>query len=134
MIKRPTSITVIAWILIAIGCLSTITTMLTINNPEVINMMKKSPMPIPLQYTINFIGLSIMIISGIAMLKGFNWARLLYVTWSILGIIIAFFTSPMKAILLPGLVFLAIVIFFLFRPIANEYFKTSKVIDNAQLP
>ena len=91
-------------------------------------------MPIPLQYTINFIGLSIMIISGIAMLKGFNWARLLYVTWSILGIIIAFFTSPMKAILLPGLVFLAIVIFFLFRPIANEYFKTSKVIDNAQLP
>jgi hypothetical protein len=131
MNKRPTSVSVIAWILIVMGCISIIMTISMTNNPTAVELMKKNPLPIPLQYAINFLGLGIMIASGAAMLKGLNWGRLLYITWTLIAIIIGLFTSPMKAMLLPSLVFLVIVIFFLFRPKANEFFKALKVQDNA---
>ena len=51
-----------------------------------------------------------------------NWARQLYVGWSILSIIIGLTTSPIKIMMLPGVVVFAIIAFFLFRPAANKYF------------
>ena len=61
--------------------------------------------------------------SGVMMLYRQNWARLLYVGWCILGIIIELTTSPIKIMLLPGIVVFAIIAFFLFRPAANAYFS-----------
>jgi disulfide bond formation protein DsbB len=103
-----------------------------IDNPMVVDLMKKSPIPIPFQYAITTLGLLIMIVSGTAMLKGRNWARLLYVIWSSLGLLIGLATSPVKVSLVPGLVFLAIVTFFLFRPKANQFFSQTKPSDDAQ--
>ena len=79
MKKQPTSITVIAWILIVIGVISLIATTIGLNNPMVKEVMSRSSIPIPAQYIMNYVGLLITLISGIAMLKGKNWARLLYV-------------------------------------------------------
>lgn len=132
MKNRPTSVTVIAWILIVLGSISLITTTVMIGNPTALALMKKSPLPIPLQYAINYIGICVMIVSGVAMLKGCNWARYLYVIWSIIGLVIGFATSPMKAMLLPGLVVVAVVVFFLFRPKASAYFLPDKTADDAQ--
>jgi hypothetical protein len=69
-----------------------------------------------------FIGLVVMVMSGVGMLKGQGWARLLYVVWGVIGMLIGFATSPIKAALIPGLVFFGIVIFFLYRPASNRYF------------
>jgi len=73
-----------------------------------------------------YAGLLITLVCGIAMLKGQNWARLLYVGWSIIGFIIGMATSPMKALMIPGVIVFLVVAFFLFRPKANEYFKATE--------
>lgn len=125
MKPRPTSITVIAWILIVTGGISLISTLAMINNPTVLELMSKSPIPIPLQYVLNFVGLTITIVSGIALLKGANWGRLLYVGWSIVGLAIGVATSPLKAALIPSAVLFFIFAFFLFRPRANDFFTSS---------
>ncbi|HXH64554.1 MAG TPA: hypothetical protein VNH42_03475 [Mariprofundaceae bacterium] len=132
MNNRPTSVTVIAWILIVLGSISLVTTTVMIGNPTVLALMQRSPLPVPVQYAINYIGLGVMIVSGAAMLKGRNWARYLYVIWSVIGLAIGFATSPMKATLLPGLVVVAIIVFFLFRPKASAYFSPDQAADDAQ--
>ena len=131
MKKRPTSISVIAWILIVMGGISLITTTAMINNPVARDMMAKNTMPIPVQYIMGYVGLFIMIVSGIALLKGQNWARFLYVIWSLIGFVIGIATSPMKAAMIPGFVVFLIVAFFLFRPKASAFFASSEEVGNA---
>jgi hypothetical protein len=50
MKKRPTSVTVIAWILFVTSALSLLTSTMAINNPMAQELMAKSPIPVPLQY------------------------------------------------------------------------------------
>ena len=121
--KRPTSITVIAWILIAAGGISLITSTVSLNNPTVKELMAKSPIPIPVQYAMLYLGLLVSIASGAGMLKRQNWARLLYVIWAALGSLVGLCTSPMKTALIPGTIFFIVIVIFLFRPKANQYFS-----------
>lgn len=125
MNKRPTSITVVCWVLIALAGVSIISSVFSFNNPVTRELMSKSPIPVNIQYLIMFAGLVITLVCGIAMLKGRNWARLLYVGWSVTAFIIGLATSPMKAMLIPGLIIFIIFAFFLFRPKANAYFKAT---------
>jgi hypothetical protein len=78
MKKRPTSVTIIAWILLVINALSLLGSIMAINNPMAQEQMAKSPIPIPLQYVMIYLGLSISILCAIFMLRAANWARLLY--------------------------------------------------------
>ena len=131
MKKRPTSISVIAWIVIVLGGISLITTTIMIDNPMVIDLMSKSLLPVPIQYVISYVGILIMIVSGVAMLKGKNWARLLYIIWNLISFVIGIITSPMKAAMIPSFVVFLVAAFFLFRPKANEFFKPIKEAINA---
>ena len=132
MKNRPTSVTVIAWVLIVMGGISLISTTVMINNPMAHDLMSKSPIPIPVQYAMSYIGSLIMIVSGIAMLGGRNWARFLYVVWSAIGFAIGITTSPMKVALIPGFVVFVVIAFFLFRPKATQYFSPSESANDTQ--
>ena len=127
MNQRPKSITVLCWILIIMGAISLVTSTVSFNNPITKELMAKSPIPVNIQYAMMYVGLLVTLLSGVAMLKRQNWARLLYVSWSIIGFIIGIATSPMKAAMVPGLIVFLVIIFFLFRPKANEYFKATEV-------
>lgn len=120
--ERPKSITVIAWVLIVTGATSVFTSLTSLNNPMVKELMAKSPLPISLQYAMLFVGVAVTIASGIGMLKGQGWARLLYVVWTVFGFLVGLVTSPMKAAMIPGLVVFAIIVFFLYRPASTQYF------------
>jgi len=122
MKTRPTSVTVIAWILIVVGVVTLIMSTLTADNPMTKELMARTPLPISVQYVMLYLGLLITVGSGIGLLKGQNLARMLYISWSILGMLIGFATSPMKAALIPGLAMFGVFAFFLFRPKANQYF------------
>jgi hypothetical protein len=128
---RPTSITVVAWILIVLGAISLITTLM-LNNPQVAEVMSKSPIPISAQYAMTYASLLVMLISGIAMLRQQNWGRWLYVIGTALGFLAGVLTSPMKEAMIPGLVVFAVVTFFLFRPKANAYFSGTEPARDAQ--
>ena len=108
MKKRPTSVTVIAWILIGLGLGSLF-----------------SPVTKGLIMLSNAL---VWVVSGIGILNGQNWARLLWVVWSAIGLWIGLLMYPMqRVVFLPGLTILAVIATFLFRPEANQYFRASKV-------
>jgi hypothetical protein len=136
MRTRPTSITVIAWILIVMGGLSLITTTLTINtvmdSPAARELISKSPIPVPVQYAMTYAVLLVMLVSGVAMLKGQNWGRWLYVVGTALGFLIGIMTSPVKEAMIPGFIVFVVVTFFLFRPKANEYFSDQESAHDTQ--
>jgi hypothetical protein len=131
MKTRPTSVTVIAWILIVLGALSLVVSVFTIQNPMTQELMAKSPIPVSVQYLMLFAGLLISIVSGIFMLKGANWARMLYVIWGAIGFLVSLFTTPAKLMIIPGLVVYAIIVFFLFRPKASAYFAGSADVQSS---
>src|SRR5262245_48865316 len=114
MSARPKSVTVIAWILIAMGGISLIAPTVMIDNPDTRALMSKSPVPVPVQYAMTYVGLLIMVASGIAMLKRRNWGRWLYVVGTAVGFLIGMLTSPMKEAMSPGFVIFVVVTFFLF--------------------
>ena len=124
MQSRPTSLTVVCWILIVSGPLA-LASLFTghMHDPNVVELMSKSALPISVQYAMMWLGAFITSGSGIMMLYRQNWARLIYMGWAIFGIVIGLITSPFKVMLLPTIVGYAIIAFFLFRPAANAYFS-----------
>lgn len=131
MKKRPTSITVIAWILIVSGVLTAISSTISLNNPMVKEILSRSLLPLQVQYVMMYVGMIITVISGISILKGQNWSRYLYVIWSIIGFAIGITTSPMKVAMIPGIAVFLVFAFFLFRPKANEYFLPSGLSNDS---
>ena len=123
MNSRPKSVTIISWLLIIMASISIVSSALTYNNPDVVKLMELSAIPITMQYMIMAVGLLIMIISGIGMLYGKNYARILYVSWTPIAIIISLLTSPAITMMIPSIVFFLIIVFFLFRTESNIYFK-----------
>ena len=79
-----------------------------------------------------YTGLLVTIISGVAMLKGLNWGRLLYVIWSAVGFVISTITSPIKIAIIPGFLLYLVIVFFLFRPKANQFFAATDTQNGAQ--
>jgi len=126
MKKRPRSITVISWILIIMAGISLlkISTM-RISDPMLLQeVMGRSPIPVSVQYIMMYLGMSIILISGFAMLKGKNWGRSIYILWSVISLVVGIATTTVKFNMIPGIIGFLIITFFLFCPKANEYFKT----------
>ena len=79
-----------------------------------------------------FVVSSLVFLSSIVMLEGKSWGRTLYIVIGCLSVAIGFIDggyADKDAI--RSLIKLCILGFFLYRPIINEYFKSSK-IKNAQ--
>jgi hypothetical protein len=127
MKKRPTSVTVIGWILIVMAALAAVAMPIGLNDPKAREMMKENPIPVPVQLVMSVVGIVVMGGCGAAILMGKNWARILYAVWSGVGFAVSLVTSPMKLMLIPGLIVCVIIIVFLFLPNANAYFSPPKV-------
>ena len=127
MNKRPTSVTIIAWFIIVTCALSIVITPINFRNPEVIAILEKSPVPVNVQLALGVFIASLNLICGVFMLMGKNWARLLYVTVAVLGFGFSVITSPMKMMLIPGLLVFVLIVVLLFMPGPSAFFtgKTS---------
>lgn len=123
MNKRPTSITVISWIMIVIGVISLVSTAYTLNNPMALEIMAQSPMSIATQITFMYVALVVTLVCGVGFLKGKNWARILYVVWTLSALLMQVVMSQVSAAMIPSIVVFLIVVLFLFRSKANIYFS-----------
>ena len=119
----PKSVTVISWFSIISGIGILVSLFFSFINPMIKDTLSKNLIPISVQYLISCAGVGITMVSGIMMLKGKNWARLLYVSWYIFSVGMSFLIAPNKVMLLPSAVVAVVISFFLFRPNVNEYFK-----------
>ncbi len=128
MIKRPTSITVIAWFFIVTSFISPVTTVIDMKNPAVQSIMHQSALPVALQYAMIFGASLVNLVCGFFLLKGKNWSRQLYLAYGVISLIISFVTSPLGGtIFIPSIVFMAVIAFFLYRQNANAYFSNNSV-------
>lgn len=123
MSKRPLSITIIAWFLIVGGISTPILVTAVIKNSQIRETLSHNLLPVWLQYAVVYLAACMNLVSGVGFLKAKNWARYLYIL-SGLGFL-TFFNVPSAPInpILKPLIFYAVVLFFLFRPQANEYFQ-----------
>jgi hypothetical protein len=122
MTNRPTSITVIAWILIGMGALGLLQVPLLTNDPRHQEYLAKIPVPIPIQYAITIGGAIADVVCGYFMLRGRNWSRYVFVVSSVIVFAFALATSPIKIVMIPGMIGLLVIMYFLFRPPASAFF------------
>jgi len=129
MKPRPTSITVISWFLIVTSLLGVfpLFMLLTSQDPQITQALAASKLPMPFFIAMAIGGMIAHLASGIGMLKGHNWGRFLYVSWSILGIVVGMggILASNKSMLsmVPGAILFLIICYFLFKPTANQYFQ-----------
>jgi hypothetical protein len=123
METRPTSVTVIAWIIIisALFSLYGITTMT--RNPIAAQMLAQSPLPLSVHVGFAVVGSAVTLVAGYGVLKGYPWSRWLYIGWGVLSLVFSLITVPVISVIVVTLLFLIVMAFFLFRPAANNWFN-----------
>lgn len=121
--NRPTSLTIIGWLLIVMGIFGLISQLTMQDNPAVQQVLAESPLPASVHMILGIIGAIVGVVSGYGVLKGMNWSRYLYVGWSAVGLVIGLLTTPFTSIMVLSLVFVGVFAFFLFRPAANDWFN-----------
>ena len=126
MTKRPLSITVISWIFMAVGIVGFAYHLLP---QQVADTKQHHSVPYELAW-ICFVRL-LAIVSGVFMLRGFNWARWLAVVWLAYHVVLSAFHS-LTEFAMHG-VLLAVIGYFLFRPQASAFFRGRRVIDDEQV-
>lgn len=134
MTRRPLSVTIVAWLIIAFACFSLLASAASLAMQSRLEPDGWPTVP-PLFSIVSDL---ISLVIGVGLLKGFNWARYLYVALVILALAVALVISvsawmsgalPAGAIgftglaLIPGLFVWAALIFFLFRAEANAFFR-----------
>lgn len=134
MRTRPTSITVICWILIVMGAIAVIFIPLGLMYDPVTRAMMDhrvralvagNLLPLSVQWGIGVMKILVVFTTGIAMLKRQNWGRLLYTIWGAADFI-QLATAPAMILVFAGLIVYMVIVFFLFSPKADRYFGGSR--------
>ncbi|WP_126452938.1 hypothetical protein [Sulfuriflexus mobilis] len=133
--KRPLSITLIAWFFIVYAVLSLIPKLILFISPEAYDMAKdysalhKSneilSIPFWAQILHACLGSVVLAISGLFMLKGKAWARTTLVVWILSVVIITFLVAGLTLQLYTKSVVAIIIFLMLYWPGANKYFKVN---------
>ena len=123
MTKRPVSLTIIAVLLVVLSLLALIGVFTMGSNPAMTKMIQQMHVSLLFEQVWIVIGVIIDLIVAYGIFKGQPWSRVLYVVWGIIGLVVGFYTSPQKALLVVSLVILIIFSIFLFSEKANDWFS-----------
>lgn len=115
MKDRPLSITIISWLFILIGAVGLVSGLLPLFGASTAQLTAdfKSHWMVHLSRLAE-------IVSGLFMLRGHNWARWLLVVWIAFHIVISALHSVLQLSI--HIVIFSIILFFLFRRTASDYF------------
>ena len=86
-------------------------------------MLQQMHVSLMVQQVWGAVGAIVTIVCAYGILKGLPWSRVLYVAWGIVGLVIGFYISPIKAFLVLSLIFLVVISVFLFSDKANDWFQ-----------
>jgi hypothetical protein len=123
MEKRPTSLTVIAVILIVLAAIGLIGVFVLASTAQGRQALAQTHMSLPAYQALGVVGAIVTVACAYGILKGLPWSRVLYVVWGIIGLAIGFYTSPMKAGIVLNLVILIVISVFLWTNNANDWFQ-----------
>jgi hypothetical protein len=123
MTKRPVSLTIIAWLLMVLSLLALIGTFTMASNPAMQKAVQQMHMSMAMEQAWTVVGVVVNLIVVYGIFKGQPWSRVLYVVWGIIGLVVGFYTSPQKALVVVSLVVLIVFSIFLFGEKANDWFS-----------
>ena len=123
MEKRPTSITVIAVIVIAFSLLGLLSAATLPLNPKAADMFARSPVPMVVNQIWGAVGSIVGLIVAYGAFKGQPWSRVLYLVFGIINLVVSLYISPIKYALVLGLVAFVVVCVFLWTNTANDWFQ-----------
>lgn len=123
MEKRPLSLTIIGWFLIVVSLFGLYSVFTMGSNPVAMKMLVQMHVSLLVQQAWGAIGAIVTIVCAYGILKGQPWSRVLYVAWGIVGLVVGFYISPIKAFLVLSLIFLMVISVFLFSDKANDWFQ-----------
>jgi len=125
MKHRPVSVTIIAWIAIALGVLTLYSLIAHGMSPLVGAVLTQAGISPALVSAIRIVSIPVDLGAGFGLLLGRHWARVTLVAWrgGVLAIgAVAFFSALSLA---TNFVIVAVLAFALFHPAANDYFAAS---------
>ena len=105
MRKRPLSITIISWLFIVFGSIA---------------LLSGAPFSDIKSHWYVHLSRLLQIVAGVFMLYGRNWARWLLVAWIAFHIIVGALNGLVPLVM--HVVIFSVILFFVFRRDANEYF------------
>jgi hypothetical protein len=122
MNKRPLSLTIIGWCL-AISVAFGIYGLFAIqSNAVAMQMIQRAGLSLAAHRTFTAISLVGTAACSYGVFKGLPWGRVLYVVLGVIGIAVGWWIMPIISVTAFNVLFYAVIVFFLFRPRANEWF------------
>ena len=118
MKARPLSVTIIAWLIMIFGSIALLSGLLQLTGANTTQLITEFKM-----HWMVHLSRVVQIVSGLFMLRGHNWARWLMVAWIVFHVVVGALHGWLQ--LLTHLLIFPVILFFLFRPRANEYFARS---------
>lgn len=127
--SRPTSVSVVSWLLIASAVVQFILIDLGRQSGKA-TLLAQTTLPASTQYLVLFTSLGVTVLCGALLLNGLNLARFVYLAQGLAlhGAILGSTSQPLTD--LPGLIGFALALFFLFRPQANAYFRGETPVED----
>jgi hypothetical protein len=123
MEKRPTSITVIGVVLLLFTALGVAGLVMAGSNAAMTKAIEQTHISLPLYQAYGAVGIIINLACVYGIFKGLPWSRVLYLAWGIIGLVVGFYISPIKASVVIGLVLLVVICAFLWTNTANDWFQ-----------
>ena len=123
MEKRPLSLTIIAWFLIVLTLFGLVGVATMGSNAAAMKALDVMHMSLRFEQAWGVLGAIVNLACAYGILKGQPWSRVLYVVWGIIGLVVGFYISPMKYVLVLSLIFLIVISIFLFSAKANDWFS-----------
>ena len=123
--SRPLSVSIIGWILCVLGACSVLGTLQALflsDDPRMQKAIASSPVPFSVQVGFMAVIAVVTLVVGISFLRGANWARWLYIGFCVVCLVFGLICNPNKIMIIPPVMLQGVIIFFLFRPKASDYF------------
>ena len=120
MKTRPLSMTIIGWLLVVLSLFGLYGIVTMGSNPIAMKMLQQMHVPLMAEQAYGLVGVVIDLVCAYGILKGLPWSRVLYVAWGIIGLVVGFYISPMKAAVVFALIILLVIAGFLWTNTAND--------------
>ncbi|HET9528332.1 MAG TPA: hypothetical protein VFO99_19305 [Pyrinomonadaceae bacterium] len=125
MKARPLSVTIISWLFMVFGSVALLSGLLPLTGANTAQLIAEFK-----THWMVHLSRLLQIAGGLFMLHGHNWARWLIVAWIVFHIVIGALHGWLQ--LLIHVVIFSVILFFLFRRNASEYFRPESLPNSHQ--
>jgi membrane protein YdbS with pleckstrin-like domain len=123
MEKRPLSLTIIGWLLVVFTLFGLYGLATMGSNPVATKMLEQMHVSLRFEQAWGLLGSVVNLVCAYGILKGIPWSRVLFVVWGVIGLVVGFYISPIKYVLVFSLVFIVVIAAFLWTNAANDWFQ-----------